>query len=292
MDTVPGYAGPPSPVAVLKAASYSTGLGELLVRGIEACGLDVRGKSVLLKPNYVEFARGKAINTDTEVVCAAVEAFHRLGARAVAIGEGPAHRRDTLGLMEAAGARDGIPGFDRRFTDLNRDDLTAVPGFAPRGRIYLPNAVLSADLVVSMPKLKTHHWAGVTLSMKNLFGIVPGAVYGWPKNMLHQYGIDRSVLELNRIVRNTFAIVDGIVGMEGDGPIHGKPKPVGVLVLGRDLRAVDATCCRLMGVDPLKISYLRMAAPLGHLEAAHIEQRGEDPAPLATAFEMAPTWIG
>ena len=61
--------------------------------------------------------------------------------------------------------------------------------------------------------------------MKNFFGLVPGNVYGWPKNKLHHIGIPRSIVELNRVFRRTFAIVDGIVGMEGNGPIQGKPKP-------------------------------------------------------------------
>ena len=72
-----------------------------------------------------------------------------------------------------------------------------------------------------MAKLKTHHWAGMTAAMKNLFGLVPGAVYGWPKNFLHYGGIDSSILDLNATVRPAFAIVDAIVAMEGDGPIMG-----------------------------------------------------------------------
>ena len=75
-----------------------------------------------------------------------------------------------------------------------------------------------------MPKLKTHHWAGMTCSMKNLFGVVPGAVYGWPKNVLHQHGIDDSIVDLVATVRPGLTIVDGIVGMEGDGPDHGHAK--------------------------------------------------------------------
>ena len=108
-------------------------------------------------------------------------------------------------------------------------------GFADRERIYLPNTALRADLMVSLAKMKTHHWAGATLSMKNFFGLVPGAVYGWPKNELHQVGIPESIVELNRIFHKSFAIVDGIVGMEGNGPIQGTPKQAGVLVMGGDL---------------------------------------------------------
>ena len=74
-----------------------------------------------------------------------------------------------------------------------------------------------------MPKMKTHHWAGVTLSLKNCFGCLPGRVYGWPKNALHWVGIDKAILDVAGAVRPGYAIVDGIVAMEGNGPIDGTP---------------------------------------------------------------------
>ena len=124
----------------------------------------------------------------------------------------------------------------------------------------LPNTVLGADLLVSVAKMKTHHWTGATLSMKNLFGTVPSGVYGWPKNVLHWAGIHECIADLHAAFPRQFAIVDGIVGMEGDGPINGVSKRAGVLVAGDDPVAVDATCCRIMQIDPYRIGYLRLAA--------------------------------
>ncbi len=169
------------------------------------------------------------------------------------IGEGPGHRRDTLGMADDADYRRGIEKFDSRFTDLNRDDVSPFQRFADLPRIYLPNIALQADLVVSLAKMKTHHWAGATLSMKNFFGLVPGSIYGWPKNQLHQIGIARSIAELQRVFPRSFAIVDGVVGMEGNGPIQGVPKNSGVIVMGSDLVAVDSTCGRIWGIDPERI---------------------------------------
>jgi uncharacterized protein (DUF362 family) len=276
-----------SAVAVVKAPSYSVALTQRILEGIRACGLSVRGKHVLLKPNLVEFDPNTCINTNVAVIAAAYEAFQSMGAANVFIGEGPGHRRDTYALAEMAQYRGDLSNFDSLFVDLNRDDVSAVKGFADRERIYLPNSALRADLIVSLAKMKTHHWAGATLSMKNFFGLVPGAVYGWPKNELHQVGIPESIVELNRIFNKSFAIVDGIVGMEGNGPIQGIPKPVGVLVMGSDLPAVDATCCRIMGIDPAKIEYLQMASDkLGVTEEARIEQRGETIASVRTNFQL------
>jgi uncharacterized protein (DUF362 family) len=295
-----GYAGfrgadPPrlrkksSAVAVVKAASYSDDLVKRMLEGVRECGLDVRGLKVLLKPNLVEFDSNTCINTDVSVVAAALEVFQTLGAAEVIIGEGPGHRRDTYALAEMARYRTEIPKFDSLFVDLNRDDVTAVQKFANLDEIYLPNTALRADLIVSLAKMKTHHWAGATLSMKNFFGLVPGSVYGWPKNQLHLVSgdIPHSIVELSRIFRRSFAIVDGIVGMEGNGPIQGKPKPVGVLVMGSDLPSVDATCCRIMGIDPDQVNYLEMAADrLGVIAEPRIEQRGEPIRSVHTAFDL------
>lgn len=274
-------------VAIVKADSYATALAQRMVEGIRECGLNVRGKSVLLKPNLVEFDPDTCINTNVAVIAAAAEAFRTMGAAHIVIGEGPGHRRDTYALAELAKYRGDLEDFDSLFVDLNRDDVSPVNRFADLDRIYLPNTALRADLIVSLAKMKTHHWAGATLSMKNFFGLVPGNVYGWPKNQLHQVGIAQSIVELNRIFHKSFAIVDGIVGMEGNGPIQGTPKQAGVLVMGSDLPAVDATCCRIMGIDPAKVEYLQMAADkLGIVDEARIDQRGERVASVRTNFQL------
>lgn len=275
-----------SAVTVLRAASYSADLYSLLKRGAEACGLEAKGKIVLLKPNLVEFDSTTAINTHVAVIAAAVELFRHLGAASIAIGEGPGHRRDTMSLAEEAGYR-GIERFDALFTDLNRDDVSAAGKFGPLDQIYLPDTALGADLVVSLPKMKTHHWAAATLSMKNLFGVVPGSIYGWPKNQLHRLGIPQSIAELHRIFSpRAFAIVDGIIGMEGNGPIQGTLKRAGVVVMGADLVAVDATCCRIMGIDPEIMDFLKLTAPRGHVGESRIEQRGETIGSVRTNFEL------
>jgi uncharacterized protein (DUF362 family) len=154
--------------------------------------------------------------------------------------------------------------------------------------LYLPNTVLNCDLLVSLPKLKTHHWAGATLSMKNLFGLVPGGVYGWPKNVLHWAGINETIADLHTLFPRAFSIVDGIVGMEGNGPIQGTPRPAGVVVAGADPVAVDATCCRIMGLDPLRIGYLQLAVGKGRLAEDLVPQIGEPLHSVATRFAVLP----
>ena len=271
-----------SATAVLAAGAYGDNLTDLLSRGLaEFPDLRIRGRRVLLKPNLVEVDAAGVVNTHPLVVHAAIEAFRRAGAAEVIVGEGPGHRRDTEYLLLETELGPVLRDTRTRFVDLNLDDVSRVPllgSFGQLGSLYLPDTLLGADLLVSMPKLKTHHWAGVTLSMKNMFGIVPGGVYGWPKNVLHMAGIGNSILDINATLSrlDRFAIVDGIVGMDGNGPIQGEPRPAGVIVMGEDHVAVDATCCRLMRIAPERVDYLsRASAFLGNLSEERIEQRAE-----------------
>lgn len=282
-------------MAVLRAEDYQAQLADILLRGLKLFSLNPKGKRVVLKPNLVEYDPAGVINTHPAVIYAAIEAFKTLGAREVVVAEGPGHRRDNEYLLTASGLYDVLKDTRSSYIDLNQDDVRVLnlrSRFTGLDSLYLPETVLSADLLVSMPKLKTHHWAGVTLSMKNMFGIVPGAVYGWPKNILHWVGIHESILDINSALPvPQFAIVDGIVGMEGNGPIQGKPKKSGVLVLGDDLVAVDSTSARLMRLEPAKIRYLEKAAQfLGNIETDKIEQIGEGYEPLRQDFQVIDTF--
>ena len=287
------FARPPrSAVGLFPAASYSADFADIISRGLRELNFDMRGKRVLLKPNMVEYEPGTAINTHPLVVAGAAIACRRAGAADVVVAEGPGHRRDIEYLISATGLADQLRDQKLRFVDLNEDDVRMVPlasEFTGLKQIALPAELLKADCVISMPKLKTHHWAGMTCSLKNLFGVVPGAVYGWPKNILHVNGIHESILDLAATIRPHLAIVDAVVAMEGDGPIMGRPRPVGFVAMGADPVAVDATCARVIGLDPAKMPYLRTAGEfLGHTDEARIDQRGEAPARYASRFDLIP----
>lgn len=277
-------------VSILKA-DYGIGLFDTVRRLLVEHKVALKGRRVVLKPNLVEYDESTAINTSPKLVSAVMEACRSLGAAAVTIAEGPGHRRPTWDLAEAAGYFAEIPEFERVFVDLNLDEISEVklPRPAPDlAGLWLPQTVLACDLVISLAKMKTHHWVGATLGMKNLFGLVPGQVYGWPKNILHWAGIDECIVAVNSAVPNMFTIVDGVEGMEGNGPIQGRRKHAGVIVAGADRVAVDATACRVMGIDPRRIRYLRMAEDAGQLEEAHVRQIGEPLRAVRTDFDLIP----
>jgi uncharacterized protein (DUF362 family) len=124
--------------------------------------------------------------------------------------------------------------------------------------------------------------------MKNMFGIVPGMKYGWPKNLLHWRGIHESIVDICSTVPVGLVIADGIFAMDGNGPLHGDTRELGVLVIGDDPVATDATIVRLMGLSPERIRHLHRAGQfLGNLEDGDIVHLGERPTRPAAPFRMS-----
>ncbi|MBM4286002.1 MAG: DUF362 domain-containing protein [Deltaproteobacteria bacterium] len=279
---------------IAKVTEYRRDLSRVIRAGFRELGLtpaEIRGKRVLLKPNLVETSRGMDhINTHPLVVRGAVEAFLAWGAARITVAEGPGHITDTLRVLEESGLQEVLREDRIPFIDVNYEDVFTAAnagGVSRLSTLSLPVCLKEADWIVSLAKLKTHHWSGVTLSMKNLFGLMPGSIYGWPKNPLHWAGIDECILDITATARPHFAIVDGIIGMEGDGPIMGDPKHAGVLIMGRNLPAVDATSARIMGVNPHRIRYLsRAEMSLGPIRTSRITQVGEPLAAVRTPFRL------
>ncbi len=283
-----------SRVAILNADQYSPKLGNILQAALQLFPIDVASKTVVLKPNLVDYIPGDAINTHPSLVLAAAECFRRLGAKSVLVAEGPGHQRDTQLVLSQSGYEDCLRSEKVRFVDLNRDELVLTrlkASYTDLKRLWLPRTILEADYVVSMPKIKAHHWSGVTLSMKNMFGVVPGTRYGWPKNILHWAGIQQSILDICATVPVHFVIADGVIAMEGNGPLSGTPRHMGKIVLSNDPVAADATCARLMGFQPNRVAHIHEGSRfLGNSSTLVIEQIGEPLTQPRTPFRVVPDW--
>ena len=284
---------PRAEVFIARNQKYDRGLEETLREGLLACGYQAQqfaGKRVLLKPNLVEPCREiPQMTTHPAVIVAASEVFRRWGA-SVSVGEAPGHVRDTEMALDESGVGEALRSAGLDFADLNYQQVgwrRNRSRFSPLSGIYFPQSVLEADYIVSMPKLKTHHWVGLTCSMKNFYGVLPGIKYGWPKNVLHHNGIPQTVADINASLSNSLAIVDGIDCMEGDGPILGSLKHMGLLLVGSNLPAVDATAAQIIGLRPERISYLQLVADrLGPIVENRIEQRGEKWQESAKPFQI------
>lgn len=279
------------PTFIGRIEGYDKEIASVILAGMHELGIshqEIRGKRILLKPNIVEPSKGNIhITTHPLVVRGAIEAFLRLGAAEVMVAEGPGFCRDTHMVLEETGLGEILHEDHIPFIDLNYDPVYAVKNSGCLTRfstLVFPATIRKADWIVSMPKLKTH-WVGVSLSLKNMFGVMPGCYYGWPKNLLHREGPGKMILDINDTLKPHFAIVDGITGMEGDGPLTGTPRHAGVIIMGRNLLAVDATCARIMGIQPEQVPYLAVASEkLGPINEADIVQRGETITSVRQAF--------
>ena len=284
---------PHAGVFIARRQRYDGPLERTIADGLIAAGISpssLPGKRVLLKPNLVEPNRKiPHMTTHPAMIVAAAEVFRRWGAE-VMVGEGPGHMRDTEQALIDSGVQEQLDSAGLPFADLNYEEVAWTPNGGRASKLdgfFFPRSVVEADLLVSMPKLKTHHWVGFTAALKNLYGVIPGIKYGWPKNVLHHAGIPQTVFDINASLPKTVAIVDGITCMEGDGPILGSPKEMGLVIVGISPTAVDATIARIMGLDPAAVSYLQLAAgALGPIAVRQIDQLGERWEDVASPFQI------
>lgn len=133
--------------------------------------------------------------------------------------------------------------------------------------------IVTESAVISAAKLKTHsaRGVGVTLGMKNMFGLLPDKF----KMKYHFRGISKVIVDINTVLKPTLTVIDGFVGMEGRGPSGGDPVQMDLIIAGKDSVATDATACRVMGIDPHEISHIRVAYEKGLGNIDDIDVLGE-----------------
>jgi uncharacterized protein (DUF362 family) len=167
---------------------------------------------------------------------------------------------------------------------VNFSELPRAPVVCePAGKIELPRLLLEADVVITLPVLKTHALTYFTGALKNQWGCLPQ----YDRILLHKY-LDPLLASLQRVIKPKLTVMDGIVGMEGRGPTNGKPRRLDVILASRDAVALDATAMRLVGLDPCRARHVVLAAKqgLGAMKAEEIEVDG-DWGRHATRFEPA-----
>ena len=247
----------------------------------------LRGKKILIKPNAARLASpGEGVTTHPGVVAAAIDHLKERGVDNIAIGEscifgvnaGEAFR--MTGMQEVS-EKKGVP-----LIDLDRGGPTEIA--IPEGRlvkkIKVPAMLKEMDFVISIPVMKTHMHTGVTLSIKNMKGLL------WRKQKarFHHLAEDKhsaqdaktldvAISEMASVLFPHLAIIDGTVGMEGMGPAYGGAKKMGVVIVGENALSADAVAARLMGLAPETVPHLRLSAEKGlgeiRLEKIPVEPR-------------------
>jgi uncharacterized protein (DUF362 family)/Pyruvate/2-oxoacid:ferredoxin oxidoreductase delta subunit len=250
---------------------------------------DVRGGTVLLKPNLLSAndPPERAVNTHPEFVRAVGEFFRERGVGRLILG-------DSCGSL-APGATSraiAMTGLDRVAEDLGAElfDADRAPSeevAIPDGRILksvrLPKLLREIDLLVTLPKMKTHGLTLITGAVKNQLGLVPGR----GKKDTHlaapsPAAMAQALLDIHSIVRPGLAVMDGVLAMEGNGPAAGRPREAGLALAADDCLAMDVVMARLTGFDPEEVDGIRFGRErgLGVGDPGQIRLRG---VPLAEA---------
>ncbi|MGD8562355.1 MAG: DUF362 domain-containing protein [Desulfarculaceae bacterium] len=258
-------------------------------------GLDpprVAGLRVLLKPNTARMlAPSSGATTHPQVVAAAIDYFKELGAAEVAVGESPITGVQVSEAFELCGIKEIAQVHGSPLLDFDAEPFQII--YIPNGRVVERIKVtwfwLDYDFVVSIPVMKTHMHTGVTLSLKNMKGMlwrrqkVAFHQMHAPEGLLreNEKELDLAIADMSSVLYPHMAIIDGIIGMEGLGPGAGQPKAANLIVAGHDAIAADWVGCRLMGIDPQEVAHLRLAA----------KGRGFDPHELHCTPSDYEKWI-
>jgi uncharacterized protein (DUF362 family) len=233
-------------------------------RALDALGLSPAGRrTAFLKPNIVVGARpGTGIVTHPAVVEALVRVLRDAGVADIAVGDGPGVGLDPEAVFERSGYRALATRLGVRLVNLNAAERRERAW--RYGKLGVPAVVEDADLYVNLPKLKTHGYTTLTLSIKNHKGLLSEA----DKKRDHHLGLHDPLAQHARLCPPDLVLLDAVVGVEGDGPLNGRPVRAGYLAAGTSMLEVDSVAARLAGFDPASIPHLRIAAEegLGTLE--------------------------
>ena len=238
------------------------------------------GENVIIKPNICNAKNPDGmVITDFRILKAVIDLVRNKTDR-ITVVESDNISDTADNRLEQAGLLRLLNEWDVNFLNLSNDE-TEVHSIAGK-KLLLPKTVLDADFFINLPKIKTEGHVSITLSIKNLFGVLARR----KKSSLHRK-LNEILPYLAMTIRNDLIVVDGIVAMEGNGPLIGTPKPMGVILAGRNLLAVDATISRLMGIDPFMVNYLVKTQELGvgSMDESDIDVVGEDWHKYASEFE-------
>ncbi len=221
------------------------------------------GQRVLLKPNLIGgFPPERAATTHPAVVRAAILLVQEAGGLAL-VGDSPG-MGDLPSAIQGSGLAPVLESTGAQLLDFSEPHEFEAPANVVARRLTLAKALLDIDVIISLPKLKTHGIMRFTGALKNQFGLIPGALKSqWHFRLQQPEWLASLILDVNRIAWPALAIMDAVVAMEGPGPTSGKPRYLGVLMASRDLAAVDTLACHLIGLNPMHVPLLAAARAQG-----------------------------
>ncbi len=252
-----------------------------------------RDSVVMIKPNVLRpVESGTGLITDVRVTEAVVKMVKELNPLRIIIGEGASvgydfpDFRDTWDAFKVSGTAEVADRYGTELVDLNRDEPVEVEvqDAYVMGKFRVAKTALEADVVVSLPVLKSHSRTAITCSLKNMKGVLPGL----EKRMTHRLGLDRAIVDLNKIVKPHYTIVDAINCMEGTWEYPKDRVTLNLVIAGSDAVAVDTICAKIADVDPAMVLHIRLAQEqgLGVTDLNNIEVKGLKIEEVTRPFKM------
>jgi len=237
---------------------------EAVNRAFELFPQDIAGKKVVIKPNVLRTSKAEEhIVTNPALLRAVIEKIEEMNPLEIVVGDNPGlfnygdneNSFATTGLMTAA------KGYYKNLGDTTQH-LAFNPEFMPE--VGVSKEIMDADILISLPKFKTHGLTVMTGAIKNSYGILPGA----QKARLHQLAgtperFHEVIVEVFRLRVPDFFIMDAVVGMEGNGPASPELREIGLVLAADNGVALDAVVARMMGIDPARLRFLQKAKEFG-----------------------------
>ncbi len=284
-------------VSVVKCGGYADVRGAVekavdLIGGIEK--FVKKGDKVVIKPNFVSKKKPEeAVTTNPALLRAVIELSEKAGG-IVTVAESPGGPYNAAalksvytvcGAYEAVKSTNAKLNFDTGFTEVSYPEGRTVKS------IPIINPILDADVIISLPKLKTHAMTSYTGAVKNLFGVIPGT----HKAELHFRLDERKafcsmLVDLHECVKPTLSIMDAVWGMEGNGPTAGVNRHIGLVMASENAHALDLASCYLIDYRPEEVDTVREAIERGLVadSAEKLEIEGEDLKPLVIRDFLKP----
>lgn len=225
------------------------------------------GKRVLLKPNLLaKHTPERAVTTHPAMVRAVIRAVRRRGAASITVADSPGGVYNP-GILRSIYKVSGLTDVCREegaalYTDCKSREVPAKGQMVKQFTLLEP--VLDCDVIINLPKLKTHMMTGLSAATKNLFGCIPGLQKAeWHMRFPDKERFGGMLVDLLCTVKPSFAILDGILAQEGDGPAGGTPRMVGIVAAAEDHLQMDLALCRMLGIRPKDVPYLNAAISRG-----------------------------
>lgn len=227
----------------------------------------IGGKRVLLKPNLLaKHTPERAVTTHPALVRAVIRAVRRRGAASITVADSPGGVYNP-GILRSIYKVSGLTDVCREegaalYTDCKSREVPAKGQVVKQFTLLEP--VLDCDVIINLPKLKTHMMTGLSAATKNLFGCIPGLQKAeWHMRFPDKERFGGMLVDLLCTVKPGFAILDGILAQEGDGPAGGTPRMVGIVAAAEDHLQMDLALCRMLGIRPKDVPYLNAAISRG-----------------------------